>query len=102
MVLTWSSAPRLTPALAKRCALMPYPGSAGVAGPGDDEVAIGLHRDGRSELKAETVSVHPKLDAETHARVVEALGEDVRVVGVLVVAAPDDDEGAVAVPRHRR
>ena len=67
-----------------------------VAGPSDDEVAVGVHRHGGLVLHVLRNLVHAELIADRHAELVVDAGVDAGVVG-RPLAGPDDDEVAVGV-----
>ncbi|MGL4464381.1 MAG: hypothetical protein ACRC1K_19690 [Planctomycetia bacterium] len=73
-----------------------------VAGPGDDEIAVGVQRHARLELKARGESVDAEFASLRRAAGVVALGVDAVAVAVLNAAGPDDDEVSVGVHRHFR
>jgi hypothetical protein len=70
--------------------------------PGDDEIPVGVHRDGRLDLVARGGGVDAELVA--HGRPVGgvALGVNAFRPRVLAAALPDDDEVAVGIDRDRR
>src|SRR5262249_14824582 len=73
-----------------------------VAGPGDDEVAGGVHGHGWQALVEGGIGVDLEFAALRRTLGVEALAEDPTAVAVLEQAGPDDHEVAVGVGSHGR
>jgi hypothetical protein len=63
--------------------------------PGDDEVAVGVHRHCGQNLGPGGIGIDLKLAGQGSARAREAASENAIEVPVLAVAVPGDDEAAV-------
>src|SRR5205807_1943251 len=71
-----------------------------VGGPGDQEVAGGVHRDRGPDLVGGRGGVDLELVAPRVAGGVVAAGEDAPAAAVLAVARPGDEEAAIRIDGH--